>query len=181
MSLVLKVVRSGDKPVPACKICMSCSELHTIRAYVQILFARRLRELKSKLRLAQTLERKDAETAEHVLPDLETLKMHKALNFLEKEKALSPDYSQFEDELIFSKPSGLEDEYIDAWRGLLVFINHSDCDGFHSIGDCVDILEMFKFIEPVKQKCGRKVQTELNAIFKLYSSAEEFDARIVFC
>jgi hypothetical protein len=130
--------------------------------------------------LSQTVGNKGAEE-DYVEHDLETWGIRKVLDFLEKEEGLTPDYMHFEDDAVFSHPHGLEDEYIDAWRGLFVFVHHSDADGFHSIGDCVDIMEMFKFIEPVKQKCGHKVQKELNCMSRLYSLATELDARIVFC
>ena len=32
--------------------------------------------------------------------------------------------------------------------GLYKLVNHSDCDGLHTAGDCVDILKFLKFVKP---------------------------------
>jgi hypothetical protein len=37
---------------------------------------------------------------------------------------------------------------IPGFIGLYKFVNHSDCEGYHSRGDCVDIVEMLTLIKP---------------------------------
>jgi hypothetical protein len=37
---------------------------------------------------------------------------------------------------------------IPGFIGLYKFVNHSDCEGYHSRGDCLDIVEMLALIKP---------------------------------
>ena len=61
----------------------------------------------------------------------------------------------------------IEESLIQPLTGLVKLVNHSDCDGFHSHGDAIDILSMFDFIQAEANthldhdtlQCIRKIRT----------------------
>ena len=64
---------------------------------------------------------------------------------LSDEDAAYPDYeSMHGDPPIYGK----DDSVRQARYGLYKLVNHSDCDGLHSAGDCVDILHFLDYIKP---------------------------------
>lgn len=63
--------------------------------------------------------------------------------------AFDDDYQQF----LASMPALVSPQAV-AMVGLYKFVNHSDCDGRHSYGDVVDILQFFDFVEPMFKESG---------------------------
>lgn len=93
-----------------------------------------------------------------------------------EENLFAPDYPSFHpesvEELFRCSFQGLDKKHetccLSAIRGFLVFACHSDCDGFHSIGDCVDITFMFDFISLLKEELTGGLRAELDSIEAFY-------------
>lgn len=105
-----------------------------------------------------------------------------------EENLFAPDYPSFHpesvEELFRCSFQGLEKQHetccLSALRGFLVFACHSDCDGFHSIGDCVDITFMFDFIKPLKEELTGELRGELDSLETFYRVAAASSSMVRF-
>ena len=76
----------------------------------------------------------------------------KYTNFVELIATLKSWIEQ-QSKINYEKISNVDNITKDYWFqlnliGLIKFVNHSDCDGYHSKGDCIDIYDTFCVLEP---------------------------------
>jgi hypothetical protein len=77
-------------------------------------------------------------------------------------EAFNEDYQRF-----LARTPGPVSDQAAAMIGLYKFVNHSDCDGRHSYGDAVDILQFFDFVGPMfKESSDADYYRNLHAFFR---------------
>lgn len=185
MPLVLKI--RGEKD----GLSFSYSQIQTIRACVQLLFREKLRQDKSEHYVPSCIKRKihpknyatiDLEDAEYEGKEMKAISdlFSGDADFVPDYEMLRVDYSL---ETIYTFPAGLDESLVSVWRGFQAFVDHSDADGFHSVGDCIDICSMFDYISPLILKLNGDIRMDFSAIRALYDAATNprIKREIFFC
>jgi len=184
MGVVLKV--HEKELCSAARVEFSYSRLQTIRACIQLLFALRLSNIKSKYIMSWRVKESGGE-------DIEVMECQKSLTekqqkeafkktvklFQDDKKFYEPDYDLFSDDREFPPELGIE--LYSIWRGIDAFINHSDHGGYHSVGECVDIRLLFAFIGRYFFDMEGPMKGDLLALDELYRIAEDEKKVVLFC
>lgn len=177
MGLVLKLTGSKDNRVRS-----SCSRLHTLRACVQLLFALRLKEEGSKCESSWVVwERGDSPIdVEEKKEPLSAIK-----EMFKEDGVYEPYYDQYiydaGEERGTHSLCGLDMKFFSVWRGAKAFIDHSDCGGAHSLGECVDITLLFNFIGKYFDELDEGIRGDLRLVEELYRTAVKRGEAVLFC
>lgn len=177
MGLVLKITGSNDNRVRS-----SCSRLHTLRACVQLLFTLRLKEEGSKCKSSWVVRKKGVNEI-----DLEGEKepLSEIKEMFKEDGVYEPDYEYYMDDPGEERGKyslyGLDMKFFSVWSGSRAFIVHSDCDGAHSLGECVDITLLFNFIGKYFDELDEGIREDLRLVEELYRTAVKRGEAVLFC
>jgi hypothetical protein len=71
-------------------------------------------------------------------------------------------------------------QMVPGLSGLYKFVVHNDCEGFHSVGDCVDILEMLTLVQPEFDKLQTLEinQSYFTEFIKIFTDAVQNRTRV---